>query len=724
MAQDRIIREKAQKYQESGNEVDAERLYKILIKQKPEACDIANLGALLRKQERIEEAIQLYQQWEQQFAKEKGLTLNSVNCAIQASEIRLAKKWLKNGLRVHPDDKDLLNAQARLWQVEGKGEIAIQLLEKLTTEENANIRDLESLGIAYYVNDDYGRAAEIFTKVRERWPGNIRNKVNLITALQKAEKTKDMRKVITNLTDADKESSLIQGAIAFVEMKEGRVYEAAIKFSKLCEIEPNISRHWLNLCACLRELKYGMKALQLAKKAIQIHPTDTELKKTLSQCLAESGKSGPAIKAVQEILSDNKALETQFMYNIQYIGEGYQAIESGVLKRIALQWEEEQKDKAIYEMWRDHIQEDVGKRKLRIGYMSADFCNHPVGRFILPILKTHDKSVVNIIGLSCGKRKDNKTQEIRWNCDSWIEINESMAINEARRICDLQLDILVELGGYTAKSRLDILCNKPAPIQLSYLGYFAPTYLKCIDGWIGDEQLFSKLNAEQKSAHKLLKVKGGYMAYEDESLPKPNRDREKEFCFGCFNHSRKLSKETIALFTKVMKELPNAKLVLKSISFAEEAERKRIEEIFTKSGLSKEKLKILPWIEGRTKHLECYNLIDVALDPYPYGGATTTCEALGMGVPVVSLSSKGMIGQLSASILSSSACSEWIAESIEEYVIIAKKLANNGKRNKHQREKLKEKIYASDISKGRRVSKELERIYIAELDIFKKAASR
>ncbi len=724
MAQNKIIRERAQKCQKNGNEVEAERLYKILIKQKPEACDIANLGALLRKQERIQEAMELYQEQGQQFEKEKGLTLNSVNCAIQASEIKLANKWLKDGLKAHPNDKELLNAQARLWQLEGKDEIAIQLLEKLTIQENANIKDLESLGIAYYVNDNHARAAEIFAQVRKVWPENIRNKVNLITALQKAAKQGELRKQIKNLTDDDKKSSLIQGAIAFVEMKEGKVYEAAIKFKKLCEIEPNISRHWLNLCACLRELKYGVKALQLTKKAIQIHPLDTDLTKALSQGLAETGKSGPAIKAVQEILTAGKRLETQFMYNIQYIGEGYRALESGELKRIAMQWEEEHKDIAIHEMWKDHIQENNGKRKMRIGYMSADFCNHPVGRFILPILKTHNKNIVSIVGISCGKQKDYKTQELRFNCDKWIEINEGMTANQAKKICDLQLDILVELGGYTAGSRLDILCNKPAPIQLSYLGYFAPTYLKCIDGWIGDQQLFSKLNAEQKNSHKLLKVRGGYMAYEDDILPEPNREEHKEFSFGCFNHSRKLSKETIVLFSKVMEKVPNAKLILKSISFVEKAERKRINRIFMEAGLSETRLEILPWIKGRLKHLECYNLVDVALDPYPYGGATTTCEALGMGIPVITLSSTGMIGQLSASILNSSNCNEWVAESIEEYVTIAKNLANDGRRGNRKRQKLREKINANNISKSRRVSKELERIYMEELDIFRKAASR
>ena len=138
----------------------------------------------------------------------------------------------------------------------------------------------------------------------------------------------------------------------------------------------------------------------------------------------------------------------------------------------------------------------------------------------------------------------------------------------ARLIGDLRLDVLVELGGYTSGSRLGILTHRPTPIQLSYLGFPAPTYLDCVDGWLGDEVLFSALSTTDCNAHKLLKIEGGYMVFHPGgTLPTPVREEGKRFRFGSFHHARKLTESSIDLFCKVLQASPNTELVLKSISF-------------------------------------------------------------------------------------------------------------------------------------------------------------
>ena len=135
-------------------------------------------------------------------------------------------------------------------------------------------------------------------------------------------------------------------------------------------------------------------------------------------------------------------------------------------------------------------------------------------------------------------------------------------IEAARLISDERLDVLVELGGFT-HNRMGVLTNRPAPVQLSYLGYCAPTYLTCIDGWVGDDALFAGLNPTDQNAHTLLMVQGGYMAFVPEQLPPlKSPDQKRSFRFGCFNHARKLSAECVALFTDVMQACPSAELVL------------------------------------------------------------------------------------------------------------------------------------------------------------------
>ena len=235
--------------------------------------------------------------------------------------------------------------------------------------------------------------------------------------------------------------------------------------------------------------------------------------------------------------------------------------------------------------------------------------------------------------------------------DHWVDLRFRTTPQRARIVADLRLDVLVELGGFTGKSPLEVLCLRPAPVQLSYLGYPGPTYLQCIDAWLGDSVLFEELNPVDRSAHSLIEL-GGYMVFDSGGeLPSPKRTAGKRFRFGSFNHARKLTQATIDLFCRVMEAIPEAELVLKSISFCEAAEQQRIRQRFEKSGLDSTRLILLDWVENGLNHLQRYSEVDVALDPIPYGGATTTAEALWMGVPVVALAGKGMVGRLSASLL-------------------------------------------------------------------------
>ena len=151
--------------------------------------------------------------------------------------------------------------------------------------------------------------------------------------------------------------------------------------------------------------------------------------------------------------------------------------------------------------------------------------------------------------------------------------------------------------------------------------------------------------------------------------------------------------------------------MLKSISFVEEAEQQRIRELFEAAGLARERLVILPWVEGWSNHMALYRELDVALDPLPYGGATTSCEALWMGVPVLTLAGRGMVGRLSASVLAGAGCNEWIARSPEQLVGMAGELARQGTRPLPQRQDLRERMQRSGLGDPERLSRELEAIY-------------
>ena len=683
----------------------------MLISINPSDSDIANLGALLRRQGRVKEAMTIYLKWEALQERSDILNINAINCAIESRDFVNAEKWIKVGLKnggnkeVEKSEVELLKCLKKNSEAEGK---LLILLKKYPKDIGISL----DAGKFYYAKDEKLKALNIFKNITKHDSHNKRAIANIITILQEVGEYKELDDVINNLSPEDVCDSMIKSSIAYTHMKRENPIEAERMFRELCDIEPQQPLHWLNRSACLKAVKHTNMAKRVAKVGYSIHPEFNELRQALGQFYAELGQHKQTIKLLEEDICRTNNYSDHHMYNMQFIGEGYEMIDSGELMRIARSWEQKKvKNTGIGNIAKDRIRERIDNRKIRVGYLSTDFCNHPVGRFILPILSRHSHTDFEVIALSCGNIEDDISKKINRVCNRWVDLSHTNDMQAARIISDLQLDILIELGGYTSGSRIGILVHKPVEVQLSYLGYYAPTYLKCIDGWLGDRTLFKNLNPIQRKAHKLLEVGGGYMTMQSGPIFEPKREAEDRVTFGSFNHSRKLSTKTVNLFCRIMKEAKEAILILKSISFIEEEEIERVKKMFLDKGLEQNRLMTIPWVEGRENHIKNYNKIDIALDPTPYGGATTTCEALLMGVPVISLHGEGMVGALSASILNSAGLEEFIATNEEEYVSKAINQYRKGINSSKNRIKFQKGILESNINNAKRVTEELERIY-------------
>ena len=553
-----------------------------------------------------------------------------------------------------------------------------------------------------------------FEKVLKIEPKEHRAKANLITIFKE---TGEFEKANTLINSLDKENSKlpdIRKAIADLKIAEGDNVTASHYLADLASSHPNQAGYWLNWAGCLKGLKFTIAPALILKRGLQFNPDDKNLWLALEQALFEMCNFSAAQRICKLKGLDTNLSNTEQLFNRQFLSLSHEQSDSLCKERrdMALRWESEKKQQIYGPLWPDLLLEPIKGRRLRIGYLSSDFCNHPVGRFLLPVLKHHDRNKVEVWGINCGPHCDWISKILEDYCEHWLDCrfhNEELA---ARLIADLRLDVLVELGGYTSGSRLEILMHRPAPIQLSYLGFPAPTYLKCIDGWLGDEMLFGGLSTTDRNSHELLTISGGYMVFDPcGALPLPVREEGQPFRFGSFNHARKLSDASIDLFCDVMRACPNAELVLKSISFHEEREQKRIQRRFEQAGLAPNRLKLLKWIEGGINHLQLYRHMDVALDPIPYGGATTTAEALWMGVPVICLKGQGMVGRLSSSLLNYSGLAHWVANNIDEYIHIAENLATQGPRKLEERLQLRKQLEKSPLANGARLSTELEQIY-------------
>jgi len=690
----------------------AEQQYRRLLAVDPQIDDVINLGALLRAQGRYQEGSAFYKHWLTQFGTDLRLLLNACHCWNDNGEATVSIQQLEAALRQAPGNQALAQELADARLKAGRPDAAVALLRQLLQIDEANKETWVRLGLCHARLRQLPEALDAFNKAQQLDPGDPQMLANRITVLKDLGRFSDAQTLIDELTQEQLLQPDIANAIAGLWMAQNKLVEASQLYQQLAAQRPECATHWLNWAASLRGLRHTVAPHRILQRGLQHQPEDLELQQALAQILAEMAQSAALERLQQRWARDDNAMKTAHLFSQQFLGVSTAPADSTTLATKARQWEARCQQASVGPLWPDQLLEPLPGRRLRVGYLSADLCNHPVGRFLLPVLGNHDRSAVETWALSCGSHDDWITKHLRQRVDHWLDVRFHSAQQAARLIADLRLDVLVELGGFTGESGLEILCHRPAPVQLSYLGYPAPTYLRCIDGWLGDAVLFEQLNGTDQSAHQQLCLEGGYMVFDSGGeLPAPQRNAGPRFRFGSFNHARKLSDATIALFCQVLATNPESELVLKSISFREAAEQQRIRRRFATAGLASERLILLDWVEGGLNHLQRYSAIDVALDPVPYGGATTTAEALWMGVPVVALAGRGMVGRLAASLLVHGGQGQWLARSQAHYVAIASQLAAAGPRQAAQRLALRQQLQQSPLADGQRLSRALEEHY-------------
>ena len=706
-------RELAWKAHREGDLQQAEGHYRALLEQGPQADDAVNLGAMLRKQGRLREAGQHYTTWLPRFPDALQLHLNAANCLHDLNDHGVCVALMRGYLQRHPQERKVQWALARSLTELREHEEAEQLLRQLTRTDRNDVSSWLDLGLCLYRQEKRAEALHCFEQVSALEPQDTKALSNRITMLKDAGRIEECRALVDGLEPTLRNDPMVRGAIATMHMASTDMKAALQDLVPLCNDEPCQDGHWLNLASSLRSLKHANAALEVLKQGLIWNPEATGLQQALGQCLAELGQPEKALPVLRRSAGAMESIKDEYLFNLQFLGAGYHLISPAELQRWARAWEARlQQERGVGALWADVVREPLQQRRLRVGYLCADWCNHPVCHFMLPVLQHHDRSQVEVWGL-CSTPHHDKTRELaQASCEHWLDLRHATDLEAARVIADLKLDVLVELGGYTGHSRLAALVHRAAPVQLSYLGYFAPTFLKTVDGWIGDPTLFADLDPVEAKAHRLWLVEGGYMDYAPPAgLPKVARGESARFRFGCFNHSRKLNPATVGLFAAVLRAVPDSELVVKSISFIEAAEQQRMRWMLEAAGVESQRLIVLEASGSPAEHLAMYKEMDVALDPIPYGGATTSCEALVMGVPVLALAGAGMVGRLSSSVLASAGLEEWICADETSYVALAKALAEQGFRGVTERERLRQQVLASSLCEQGRVSRELERIY-------------
>ena len=349
---------------------------------------------------------------------------------------------------------------------------------------------------------------------------------------------------------------------------------------------------------------------------------------------------------------------------------------------------------------------------VKIGYVSGDFRRHSVSHFLLPVFRHHDRTAFEIHGYSNNALTDDVTERLTALADGWRLIFGLDDEAAARMIAEDGIDILVDLSGHTAHNRLSLFARQPAPVQVTWLGYPGSTGLKAIGYRLVDAITDPPGEADAHYSERLVRLDHGFLCYAPlDQAPAPVPRPEGPIRFGSFNNPAKLSPATLDLWVKVLEAVDGSELLLKGRPFADPKVRQALLTRFGKRGIASDRIVLLEHIAAPEQHLAAYGEMDIALDPFPYNGTTTTCEALWMGVPVVTLLGDRHSARVGASLLTQVGLDSLIAHTPQDYIRLAADLAADYRRRAGLRGKLRAMMQNSPLCDGPGFTRRLENAY-------------
>lgn len=318
----------------------------------------------------------------------------------------------------------------------------------------------------------------------------------------------------------------------------------------------------------------------------------------------------------------------------------------------------------------------IPQRRLKIGYLSPDFREHSVAFFIEPLFKQHDRSKVDVFCYYNHTEHDELTERIRLAADHWVPCSLMSDEQLAQRIREDGIDILIDLAGHTSDNRLLVFARKPAPVQATWLGYGYTTGLTAMDYFIGDPA-FTPPGAEEFFSEKIYRLPYCTVCYQPPAAaPTPASSpaqRHGYVTFACLSRGERINIKVISAWADILRRLPDSRLRLDSRSFKDTRQCQQVMEQFASLGVSPERI-----AAGFTSPVwSVYQEVDIVLDCFPHNSGTTTCEALWMGIPVITLADRPSVGRLGASYLTAVGKTEWIASDVASYVELAVTVATD-----------------------------------------------
>ena len=479
----------------------------------------------------------------------------------------------------------------------------------------------------------------------------------------------------TRLAPADVVIWLSRGMTAM----ESQQWDEAVEcFQQALKLDASLPESHEILAQALMAQQRNDEARLHLHEALRLRPDFAEAHHDLGRIFVEEGLLAEAATHYRNALAAKPAPETQtsLLYLLNYLPETDPEKHFAEHRRWS-EWFEQ----PLRHARRPHANDATPGRRLRIGYVSPDFRDHPVSSFIEPVLQVHHREKFEVYCYSNVEAPDAITQRLRPLAGQWRDIYGWEPEKVAELIRQDGIDILVDLAGHTTDTGLLVFARKPAPVQVTWIGYPNTTGLEAMDYRLTDNISDPPGQTEQWHSERLVRLPKNFSCYsapvESPAVgPLPALANGYVTC-GSFNNFRKLSAPTIELWARLLREMPTARLLIKSQGLANLQTANRLLDQFVRAGVGAERIGLHGAGLAKELHMGLYKQVDLCLDPFPYNGTTTTCDALWMGVPVVTLAGKTHVARVGLSLVSQLGFPEWSVETPDAYVAKCRELAGD-----------------------------------------------
>jgi predicted O-linked N-acetylglucosamine transferase (SPINDLY family) len=582
--------------------------------------------------------------------------------------------------------------------------VAVEMIGKAIAVEDANAIYHFNLGLAHQNLRQHDAAIASYRRAAALKPDLVAAYTNLAKVFEQQGRIEDAAGCFEQAILFKPESGPIHHAFGIVLKNGGRRREAVERFRRAADLNPGYGV-FTDLAATLMDLGEAGEALAACEAALAARPDFHAPYALKADILFNLGRPGEAVTACRTALA-LKPNSPRANSNLLYMLTHAHLLPPEEILVLARGFETAVNPSP----GRPFVPRRMDPTaKLRVAFLCAEVGMHSVANFLETYLRHYDRAQVEVWLYSTRRFSDERRGRLMALADHAVDVDNVPDDLLRDRIIADEIHILIDTTGHTGHGKLPMLAQRCAPIQCAYMGYFGTTGVRAMDYFIGDPEISPPAFAFQFS-ERLVQLPDIWMAYTPAApLPEPeSMSGDDEIVLGSFNNFAKVREDTLDLWSRLLLEIPSARLVLKDRLTADAASRSRILMHIERLGANPARVEFLPKVESWKEHMALYNRVDIALDTFPFTSATTGFDAVYMGVPLVAMRGSTKAGRMSSSIVKALGRPDWIAEDAGAYVAIVRELAADKAALRRYKKTLRAEMMASPVGDGPRLARGLD----------------